>query len=110
VPFSIHSDAPVTPLSPLFTAWCAVNRTSSSGRKLGADTEALTVEQALAAITIGAAYTLKLDHLVGSIECGKLADFAVLDDDPLAVAPDKLKDIPVWGTVIGGVVKQAPRA
>jgi predicted amidohydrolase YtcJ len=110
VPFSIHSDAPVTPLSPLFTAWCAVNRTSSSGRKLGAETEALTVEQALAAITIGAAYTLKLDHLVGSIECGKLADFAVLDDDPLAVAPDKIKDIPVWGTVIGGVVKQAPRA
>ena len=110
VPFSIHSDAPVTPLSPLFTAWCAVNRTSSSGRKLGAETEALTVEQALAAITIGAAYTLRLDHLVGSIECGKLADFAVLDDDPLAVAPDKLKDVPVWGTVIGGVVKQAPRA
>ena len=110
VPFSIHSDAPVTPLSPLFTAWCAVNRVSSSGRKLGAETEALTVEQALAAITIGAAYTLKLDHLVGSIECGKLADFAVLNDDPLAVAPAMLKDIPVWGTVIGGVVKQAPRA
>ncbi|MGJ4943844.1 amidohydrolase [Bradyrhizobium sp. HKCCYLS1011] len=110
VPFSIHSDAPVTPLSPLFTAWCAVNRTSSSGRKLGAETEALTVAQALAAITIGAAYTLKLDHLVGSIESGKLADFAVLDDDPLTVAPDKLKDIPVWGTVIGGIVKEAPRA
>jgi predicted amidohydrolase YtcJ len=110
VPFSIHSDAPVTPLSPLFTAWCAVNRVSSSGRKLGAETEALTVEQALSAITIGAAYTLKLDHLVGSIECGKFADFAVLEDDPLAVAAAALKDVPVWGTVIGGVVKQAPRA
>jgi predicted amidohydrolase YtcJ len=110
VSFSIHSDAPVTPLSPLFTAWCAVNRVSSAGRKLGAETEALTVEQALAAITIGAAYTLKLDHLVGSIECGKFADFAVLDDDPLAVSPAALKDVPIWGTVIGGVVKQAPRA
>lgn len=110
VPFSIHSDAPVTPLSPLFTAWCAVNRVSSSGRKLGAETEALTVEQALAAITIGAAYTLKLDHLVGSIETGKYADFAVLDQDPLTVAPDALKDVPVWGTVVGGIVKEAPRA
>ncbi|KYK44512.1 amidohydrolase [Bradyrhizobium liaoningense] len=110
VPFAIHSDAPVTPLSPLFTAWCAVNRVSSSGRKLGTETEALGVEQALAAITIGAAYTLKLDHLIGSIECGKFADFAVLDDDPLAVAPAGLKDVPVWGTVVGGHVRKAPRA
>lgn len=110
VPFAIHSDAPVTPLSPLFTAWCAVNRVSSSGRKLGTETEALGVEQALAAITIGAAYTLKLDHLIGSIECGKYADFAVLEDDPLAVAPVGLKDVSVWGTVVGGQVKKAPRA
>jgi predicted amidohydrolase YtcJ len=110
VPFAIHSDAPVTPLGPLFTAWCAVNRISSSGRTLGRDTEALTVEQALAAVTIGAAYTLKLDGMVGSIECGKYADFAVLDDDPLAVDPAKLKDVGVWGTVVGGQVKKAPSA
>ena len=110
VPYAIHSDAPVTPLSPLFTAWCAVNRISSSGRVLGKDTEGLSVEQALAAVTIGAAYTLKLDHKVGSIEVGKYADFAVLDDDPFAVAPEKLKDIRVWGTVLGGHVREAPGA
>jgi predicted amidohydrolase YtcJ len=110
VPFAIHSDAPVTPLAPLFTAWCAVNRVSSSGRVLGRDTEALTTEQALAAITIGAAYTLKMDHLVGSIETGKYADFVVLDEDPLAVPPERLKEIAVWGTVVGGMIKEAPRA
>ncbi len=110
VPFGIHSDAPVTPLSPLFTAWCAVNRVSSSGRVLGKATEAISVEQALAAITINAAYTLKLDHLVGSIEVGKYADFAVLDQDPREVAPEKLKDVAVWGTVVGGHVREAPRA
>jgi predicted amidohydrolase YtcJ len=110
VPFAIHSDAPVTPLSPLFTAWCAVNRITSGGRVLGKATEALTVEQALAAITINAAYTLKLDHMVGSIETGKYADFAVLDEDPLEVAPERLKDINVWGTVVGGNVREAPRA
>jgi predicted amidohydrolase YtcJ len=110
VPYAIHSDAPVTPLSPLFTAWCAVNRISSGGRVLGKATEGLSVEQALAAITIGAAYTLKLDHMVGSIEVGKYADFAVLEDDPLTAAPEKLKDIAVWGTVLGGSVRQAPRA
>ncbi|TAI64491.1 amidohydrolase [Bradyrhizobium sp. Leo170] len=110
VPFAIHSDAPVTPLAPLFTAWCAVNRVSSSGRKLGSEIEALTIEQALAAVTIGPAHTLKLDGMIGSIECGKYADFAVLEDDPLAVAPDKLKDVAVWGTVVGGKVRKAPRA
>lgn len=110
VPFAIHSDAPVTPLGPLFTAWCAVNRVSSSGRKLGQATEALTVEQALAAITIGPAYTLKLDGIIGSIECGKHADFAVLDEDPFEVAPERLKDVPVWGTVVGGQARKAPRA
>ncbi|MFH0299333.1 amidohydrolase [Bradyrhizobium sp. 31Argb] len=110
VPFAIHSDAPVTPLAPLFTAWCAVNRVSSSGRKLGSEIEALTIEQALAAVTIGPAHTLKLDGMIGSIECGKYADFAVLEDDPLAVAPEKLKDVAVWGTVVGGKVRKAPRA
>jgi predicted amidohydrolase YtcJ len=110
VPYAIHSDAPVTPLSPLFTAWCAVNRLSSSGRGLGQATEAISVEQALAAITIGAAYTLKLDHRVGSIEAGKYADFAVLEADPFEVEPQRLKDIAVWGTVLGGHVRQAPRA
>src|SRR3546814_7888972 len=67
VPFSLHSDAPVTPLGPLFTAWCAVNRQTASGRILGPE-ERLPVADALAAITIGAAYTLHMDHLVGSIE------------------------------------------
>lgn len=103
VPFSIHSDSPVTPIGPLFTAWCAVNRRSASGRILGVG-ERLGVTDALHAITLGAAYTLKLDHLIGSVEVGKLADFAVLEDDPLALAPEQLKDVRVWGTVLGGRV------
>ena len=61
------------------------------------------------AITLGAAYTLKLDEELGSIEVGKRADFAVLDDDPLTVAPEKLKDVRVWGTVLGGKVFEAPK-
>ncbi len=106
VPFAIHSDAPVTPLGPLFSAWCAVNRLTASGRLLGGE-EKLDVAQALHAVTLGAAYTLKLDHCVGSVEAGKFADFAVLDDDPFAVAPDRLKDIGVWGTVASGVAHPA---
>jgi predicted amidohydrolase YtcJ len=106
VPLAIHSDAPVTPLGPLFTAWCAVNRVTPKGRVLGA-AERLTVPQALRAITLGAAWTLKLDDEVGSIECGKRADFCVLEDDPLAVDPAALKDVRVWGTVLSGRVFEA---
>ena len=109
VPFSIHSDAPVTHLAPLFTAWCAVNRRTASGRVLG-EAERITVPDALHAITLGAAFTLKLDTEIGSIETGKRADFAILEDDPLAVAPEALKDVAVWGTVVGGRVFPNPAA
>lgn len=98
---AIHSDAPITPLAPLFTAWCAVNRRTASGQVLG-EAERITVPEALHAITLGAAATLHLDSEIGSIECGKRADFCVLADDPTTVAPEALKDLRVWGTVQGG--------
>lgn len=106
VPMTVHSDAPVTPLGPLFTAWCAVNRLTASGRVQG-EAERISVAEALHAITLGAAFTLGMDHLIGSIEIGKRADFAVLDADPTAVDPAALKDIAVWGTVQGGRVFDA---
>ncbi|MDT2078046.1 MAG: amidohydrolase, partial [Planktomarina sp.] len=101
VPMAIHSDAPVTPLGPLFTAWAAVNRITASGRVQGEE-ERIQVHEALWAITMGAAYTLHLDGEIGSIETGKKADFAVLDADPTVCDPILLKDIGVWGTVQGG--------
>jgi predicted amidohydrolase YtcJ len=107
VPFAIHSDAPITPLAPLFTAWCAVNRKTVSGRVLG-EAERISVEDALSAVTLGAAYTLKLDGELGSIETGKRADFTVLDEDPIAAGAGGLKDVPVWGTVLGGRVFPCP--
>ena len=104
VPLAIHSDAPVTALSPLFTAWCAVNRVSSQGVVLGGEAEMISVEEALYAITLGAAYSLRMDGEIGSLEVGKRADVAILAEDPLAVAPEKLKDIQVCGTMLGGHV------
>jgi predicted amidohydrolase YtcJ len=101
VPMAIHSDAPVTPLGPLFTAWCAINRKTASGRTLGS-AECISVADALRTITLGAAYTFGLDGEIGSIEAGKLADFAVLEDDPTEIGGDKLKDVRIWGTVQGG--------
>lgn len=103
IPLAIHSDAPVTPLGPLFTAWCAVMRRSASGVVLG-EHERITVRQALEMVTLGAAYTLRLDHLVGSLEIGKFADMVVLDQDPLECAPERLKDIAIRATILGGNV------
>lgn len=101
--FSIHSDAPITPLAPLFTAWCAANRISMTGREIG-PAEKIGLHDALYAVTMGAAYTLKLDDELGSIEVGKRADFAVLEDDPYELGAEGLKDVRVWGTVMDGKI------
>jgi len=66
--------------------------------------ERITVDEALHAITMGAAYTLHMDGEIGSIETGKRADFAVLEQDPTVCDSADLKDIEVWGTVQGGRV------
>jgi predicted amidohydrolase YtcJ len=83
--------------------WCAVNRVTARDRVLGPH-ERVTPEQALHAVTLGPAYTLHLDHLIGSIDVGKFADFAVLDRDPLAIEPMQIRDIKVRATVSGGRV------
>ncbi|MGH6825011.1 amidohydrolase [Methyloceanibacter sp.] len=102
IPYSMHSDASVTPVDPLFCMWTASARKTMSGRVLG-EAERITVPQALHAVTLGAAYLLGQDDKKGSIVAGKLADFTVLDRNPLDVtSPDELKDIKVLGTVMGG--------
>lgn len=106
VRYSLHSDAHVTPLGQLHTMWCAVNRVTPKGRVLGAR-ERIPAYDALRAVTVDAAYQLHLDHEIGSIESGKRADFTVLDASPLAVEPMAIREIPVWGTVVGGVKYEA---
>jgi predicted amidohydrolase YtcJ len=105
---AIHSDAPITPLDPLFTAWCATCRETVSGKILGPN-ECIQVSEAVYAITMGAAYTLGLDHEVGSLEVGKRADFAVLEQDPFMRQASFLREVSVWGTVQSGRVFQAQR-
>ncbi|BBI49217.1 hypothetical protein HORIV_16380 [Vreelandella olivaria] len=66
--------------------------------------EALSVERALRLITLDAAYTLKLDDRVGSLEIGKFADMTVLDEDPCDVPLERLASVRVAATVVGGDV------
>ncbi|SAK62719.1 amidohydrolase [Caballeronia glebae] len=107
ITFGLHSDAPITQLNPLFTAWCAVQRQTASGRILG-EAERLSVPVALNAITLGAARTIGMDDVIGSIEVGKFADFAVLDEDPNEVPAERLGQLRVWGTILGGRAYRAP--
>ena len=99
--FTLHSDNPVTAPSPLFSMYCAVNRITREGYLLGTDQRVSPLE-ALRAYTCDAAFCSFEEHLKGSIEPGKLADFVVLSDNPLTVAPERIKDIQVLRTVMGG--------
>lgn len=101
VPVSLHSDFPMAPAEPLFLAWTAASRETLSG-KVFAPSERLTLDQAIRAVTIDAAYMIGMETQIGSIEAGKLADFSVLDKDPYDVGVKGLRDIKVWGTVFEG--------
>jgi len=86
--------------------WIATNRQSLSG-EIKAPNERVSNATALKMITLNAAKTLGIDDKVGSIEAGKLADFTILDKNPLTVKKEQLRDIKVWGTVLGGRVIKA---
>ena len=103
VPTTMHSDTPIGPPKPLEWAWIAVNRFGQSGKVL-APSERITTAEAMRMITIIAAYILGVDDRIGSIEPGKFADFTVLEQDPYKIAPENLRDVPVWGTIVGGLV------
>lgn len=99
--YTNHSDATVTPINPLFTVWTAVNRVSRSGEIIGPD-ERATPYQALKAITSHAAYEFFEEDQKGSLTKGKLADFVILDKNPIKVKPEKIKDIQVLQTIKEG--------
>lgn len=106
ISYSYHSDMPMAPGQPLFLMHNGVNRTTMSGRVAG-ENQRVSREGALRAVTLDAAYSLKLENEVGSIVPGKLANFTILGDNPLTVDAAKIKDIPVWGTVHEGRILPA---
>ena len=101
VRFSFHSDFSMAPLQPLKLAWVATNREASDGNVWGRE-QRVSAMQALTAVTIEAARSLGMEASIGSISTGKLADFTVLGENPLEVPIQRLKDIPIWGTIFEG--------
>jgi len=102
VPFTISSDAPVAEPIPLEAIQTAVTRVTRRGHRLGPDGLRVSARAALRAHTIEGAISLGREDDLGSLEVGKLADFAVLSDDPLAVADDAISSIRVEQTWVGG--------
>jgi hypothetical protein len=98
---SNHTDASVTPADPILTIWTAVNRTSRSGKVIGPDERVPPID-ALKAVTIDAAYQYFEESTKGTIEVGKLADLAILSDNPLTIDPAKILDVRVLETIKEG--------
>ncbi len=101
VPVVLSSDAPVTVPDPLRAVWSAATRQLDGGDVVGAE-ERIDPALGLAGYTINGAAAIHREDKVGSIEVGKLADFAILDRDPFTASVDELTSITVTETIIGG--------
>ncbi len=95
------SDFSPGPFAPLMGMQGMVTRTGWDKTTWGAN-QRISVDEAIAVNTINGAYASREEAIKGSIAIGKLADFVVLADDPHAVSPEKIKDIQIVRTVVGG--------
>ena len=97
------SDCPVVPANPLVGIYAAVTRRAETGQLLLPD-EGISAGEALAMYNVNAACAEGDEGVKGSLTPGRLADMAVLSDDPLKAPPERIKDIKVEMTIIGGEV------
>ena len=101
IPVAPASDYTPGPYEPLMAIQSMVTRKDSKGRVWG-PSQRITAQEALKICTVNGAYASFEEHEKGSLTPGKLADFVMLDADPLKADPDSLKDISVLGTWLGG--------
>jgi hypothetical protein len=106
VPVAAGSDFSPGPFDPRMAIQGMVTRTGWDGHTWGAN-QRITVEEALRVNTINGAYNSHEEAVKGSIATGKLADFVVLSGDFFTVAKEKIKDLQVVRTVVGGVTVYA---
>jgi len=97
------SDSPVVPANPLVGMYAAVTRLAESGQRI-LPGEGISPGEALAMYTTNGAYVSFEEAIKGSLAPGKLADIVILSDDPLKYPPDRMMDIGVELTIIGGEV------
>ncbi len=96
-----NSDYPVSAALPLLRVQDLVERKSRGGKVYG-ENQRITIQQALESWTIGSAYGGFSEKKTGSLKVGKLADFVVLAEDPVAVETGRIKDIAIERTYVHG--------
>lgn len=99
---SIHTDNPATPLKPMRALRTAVTRIPRFSDQPLNTSQLMSIDNALEAITIDAAWQMHAEDQIGSIEVGKQADFTVLSADPYKVAPAQWNSIKPTATWLGG--------
>lgn len=101
--FAYHSDSPVSPIHPLkYASEGAARLWQVAPQKVLNAKEKVSINDALKAVTIDAAYQLKMDDKVGSIQEGKYADFAIVNQNPMKTDAYKIRDIQVNETWVNG--------
>ena len=105
-PLAFGSDWPVAALDPLLGLYAAATRATLDGRHSDGwfPEQKLTVVEALRAYTAGSAFAAFEENEKGTISPGKLGDLVVLSDDLFSIPPEKIKDVRVLLTVVGGKV------
>ena len=98
------SDWPVAPASPLYGIYAAVTRQTLDNKNPNGwvPKQKITVKQALIAYTKNAAYSAFDEKIKGTLEEGKLADFVILSEDLTKIEPQKIRDVKVLQTFVGG--------
>ena len=102
LPFTLHTDGPCSPPGPLALISTAVTRRCIIDNSVVGPDQALSLDDAIRAVTIAAARQLGQGDRLGSLERGKEADFTILESDPYAVSPDAIADIKVSETWVAG--------
>jgi hypothetical protein len=104
VRLAFGTDWPVAPLDPMLTLYAATTRATLDGKHLEGwfPEQILTVQEAIAAYTLGSAYAEFQEHDKGSIEVGKLADFTLLSEDVLTIPAARIREVHVLKTWVGG--------
>jgi predicted amidohydrolase YtcJ len=104
VRLALGTDWYVAPLDPMQTLYAAVTRATLDGKHPGGwvPEQKITLAEAIAAYTAGSAYAEFQERDKGSLAVGKLADFVVLSEDVFAVPPERIRDVRVETTVVGG--------
>jgi hypothetical protein len=105
VRLAFGTDWPIAPLDPLLTLYAATTRATLDGKHSQGwfPEQKVSIQEAVAAYTMGAAYAEFQEHEKGSIEPGKLADLVLLSQDVLTIAPAAIRDTHVLTTWVGGV-------